>query len=102
MKKIVALSLLLGCLFMGLSVALAQTEVHQGTVTRSPWTDGYTRIEIDHKLYTFMPEAVLYRRTPDTSGGYDEEAISYYNVITGKQVEFQAQGRRIYSLVVLR
>lgn len=100
MRNIVAIILLLGCLFMG-TAAWAQTEVYQGTVTRSPWQDKYTRVEIDHKLYTFMPDAKLRQRTLTTDGRYNEKTISYYNVFTGKEVEFQAQGRRIYSLVVL-
>gem|GEM_PF-4482831 len=101
MNKLISAILLACILMLATALAFAQTEVRQGAVTRAPWQDSYTRIEIDHKLYTFMPEATLYQRSVKSAGGYDEKAIAYYNVFIGKQVEFQAQGRRIYSLVVL-
>ena len=106
MKKLSGLILLFLFLLTGLSISQVSAENgwrywKAGEVTREAWTDGqFSKIEIDHISYTFMPDAKFVRVTRQRNGGFAETPIRIENVYQNQKVNMLIQGFRIYQLNV--
>ena len=95
----IAILTLLAILLLAAS-AMAHTHWHQGTVTKAPWLERYHYIEIDNKVYTFMPEATLTLRKKNRHGDYDQKYVQWQQIKKGQNVLIDIQGRRIYQLTI--
>jgi len=83
------------------SSVMAHTHWYQGIVTKAPWQEHYRYIEIDNKLYTFMPEATFcLQRKNHHNESYIREPILWQQIRTGNKVSIKIQGRRIYQLII--
>lgn len=98
-SQILMLLVLLSLLLVS-SPAIAHTRWVEGVVTKSPWQERYRYIEIDGKLYTFMPEATLALSKKNRNGNYDQEYVQWHRIKEGQKVLIDIQGRRIYHLII--
>lgn len=94
--------LILLTIFLIATSVMASTHWIQGTVTKSSWQERYHYIEIDNKLYTFMPEATLTLRKKNSHGDYDQKYVQFHQIKKGQNVLIDIQGRRIYQLTILK
>ncbi len=79
---------------------MAHTHWLEGTVTKTPWHERYHYVEIDNKLYTFMPEATLSLRIKNRNGDYNQKELRWHQIRKGQNVFINIQGRRIYRLII--
>ena len=100
-SKLLVLLIVLSSLLLTTSV-MARTYWVNGVVTKAPWEERYRHIEIDHKLYTFMPKATISLRLKGHAGNYNEEELSWFQIKKGEKVFINIQGRRIYRLIIQR
>ncbi len=83
------------------SSVMAHTHWRQGTVTKIPWREHYRHIEIDNKLYTFMPEATFKSQKKNHyNKSYTRKSIPWQQIRIGNKVSIKIQGRRIYQLII--
>ena len=95
----IAILTLLASLLLAAS-AMASTRWVEGIVTKAPWQERYHNIEIDNKLYTFMPEATFSLSIKNRHGGYDQKLVKWQRIKKGQKVLANVQGRRIYQLTI--
>ena len=101
-KKTLFVLLLAGLLFFAFSAPLfAKALWYEGIVTREPWMDAFSRVEIDKKTYTLMlKDDKFERHYQDSNGRWHGEEWSISNLRVGQRIIFKAEGRRIYELYV--
>lgn len=90
------------CLITSAETAAARTVWQDGVITRSPWIDRYTRIEINDDQYTLMPDIRVLRLDQGSSGGFLEKPSSVSNLRSGGMIRMRIQGRRIYEILILQ
>lgn len=94
-----------GVLFLTLLAAVgvqpvsARTIWQDGVISRGPWTERHTHLEINGNLYTLMPGVRICRVETSSSGGFLEQSASLSALAQGRQVKIRIQGRRIYEVL---
>lgn len=73
----------------------------EGIVVKEPWQSDLMRIQIDKVTYIIMRDTPYYRRTLNSSGAYEEKAITVSDIHEGDSVEVKAHGNRIIQVVVI-
>ena len=100
-KKIlsaIALALAAGLLFVVISPTSASTIWIEGKVTRGPWVEKYTHIEVNGVKYTITPEASIRHLYRNSSGIYLEETIPLNKLKAGIVIMLRVQGHRIFEI----
>jgi hypothetical protein len=92
--------LLAGLILLSFAAPLfARTVWVSGTVTKSPWLEKYSYIEVDGVKYTFMPKDVnMERQYQAYDGIWHRESILLRDIREGHRVMMRVQGHRIYQL----
>jgi hypothetical protein len=73
----------------------------KGAVTKSPWTEKYTYIQLDNVQYTIMkdtPAVSVYTRNGITS----KDIIKISSIQRGDTLLINIEGNRIYQIEKLR
>lgn len=98
MKKNTICSLLL-MIVLSLTThsAWAVGQWHEGMVTKSPWTDSYTYIQIDNVRYTIMKNTKIVKIVKRNDAFY-KNAISLDTLVAGDDIVFKKEGNRIYQI----
>ena len=99
--KLLISLIVLSSLLLTTSV-MAHTHWVEGIITTTPWKERYRYIEIDNKLYTFMPEATISLRLKNRNGDYNQKKLYWSQIKKGEKVLISIQGRRIYRLIILK
>jgi hypothetical protein len=101
-KKTLFVFVLAGLLFFSLSAPLfAKGLWYKGMVTKAPWTDAASRVEIDPKTYTLLlKDANFERHYQDGNRRWHGELWPISSLRVGQQVIFKAEDRRIFELYV--
>jgi len=92
--------LILLTIFLIAAPVMAHTHWLEGKITKAPWHERYHYIEIDNKLYTFMPDATLHLRLKNRNGDYDQKKLFWSQIRKGQHVLIDIQGRRIYHFII--
>jgi len=97
MKKIIILSA-----FVIFSVFLASNSFavgiwHEGIVTKVPWHEHYTFIQIDNVRYTIMEGAKIVR-VYEKKGATYKKKINLYSLLKGQTLIYKKEGNRIYQI----
>ncbi len=100
--RILILVLLANLLLAAVTMAGPSTHTEQGIVTKAPWQDRYVHIEIDNKLYTFMPDATFTIVITNRQGNHNQEWIRWQQIKKGQSALIDIQGRRIYRLLIFK
>ncbi|MDA3832847.1 MAG: hypothetical protein PF495_05570 [Spirochaetales bacterium] len=82
-------------------VAFAIGQWHEGTVTKSPWTDKYTFIQIDNVKYTIMKDAKIVN-TYQKKGATYKDRMSLHSILDGNRLFYKNEGNRIYQIEKIR
>lgn len=83
------------------SGALALGHWHRGKVTRAPWKNKYTYIQIDNVQYTIMDTTLVKKWY--TKGGVEfHDLSSLGKVRKGKNVRYVSEGNRIYRIEIIQ
>ena len=99
--KMLILLIVLSSLLLTTS-AIASTHWVDGVITKAPWQKRYRHIEINNKLYTFMPEATISLRLKNRKGDFNQKKLYWSQIKKGEKVFISVQGRRIYRLLILK
>jgi len=93
---------LAGLLFFAFSAPLfAKALWYKGMVTRAPWTDAASWVEIDQKTYSLMLEDDKFERHYlDSNGRWHGEKWPISSLRVGHWVTFKAEDRRIFEIYV--
>ena len=101
-KKTLFVLVLAGLLCFAFTAPLfARALWYMGTVTREPWIDAFSRVEIDKKTYTLMlKDEKFERHYRDSNGRWHGEKWPISSLQVGQKVVFKADDRRIHELYV--
>jgi hypothetical protein len=101
-KKTLFVLVLAGSLFLAFSAPLFAGGLwYNGMVTKAPWTDAASWVQIDQKTYTLMlKDDKFERHYQDSNGRWHGELWPIASLRVGQRVIFKAEDRRIYELYV--
>lgn len=100
-KKLLVIAIAGLLLFAFSGPLFARAVWMKGTVTKTPWVDTATRIEIDKNIYTLMLKDDKYERHYlDQSQTWHMEKWPITSLRVGQEVLIKADGRKIYELYV--
>jgi hypothetical protein len=101
-KKTPLVIILAGLLLFAFSAPLfAKGLWYMGTVTKAPWNDAFSWVEIDNKIYTLLlKDDEFERHWKDSNGRWHGEKWPISSLRVGQRVVFQADDRRIHELYV--
>ena len=101
-KKTLFVLVLASLLFFVFSAPLfARALWYKGMVTRAPWTDAASWVEIDKKTYTLMlKDDKFERHYLDSNGRWRGEEWPISSLRAGQRVIFKAEDRRVFELYV--
>lgn len=74
---------------------------HKGIVTRSPWADNYSYIQIDKVRYTIMKNATIVE-VYEKKGATYRSKINLYSILDGHRLVYKNEGNRIYQIEKIR
>ncbi len=101
-KKTVTLTIVavIAALCMATSAAAGPTWM-EGVVTSAPEEGRVRRLGVNDIDYILMREVHVTRRYEIRGGAFQDEEISFTDIVEGDQVEIRRQGFRIYEIVVV-
>lgn len=70
---------------------------HGGIVTKAPWNDKYTYIEIDDVRYTIMDDAKIVE-VYEKKGAFYKDKINVRSIQNKHELVFKSEGNRIYNI----
>jgi hypothetical protein len=98
---VVALVIVLSCLFVPLNNAFAIGKWLKGTVTERPWTSDYSYIKIDNVTYTIMESTkAVYVYT--SNGAQYKNSMLVSSIRRGDTLLVKVEGNRIYQIEKIR
>lgn len=99
MKKITVLFVLMVFLSIALSVqnSFAIGTWDKGFVTKAPWSEQYTFIEIDNVKFTIMNNANIVSVYQKNGATY-RDRVSIYSITNGQTLIYKKEGNRIYQI----
>lgn len=74
---------------------------HGGIVTKSPWVDQYTFIQIDNVRYTIMKDAKIVK-VYEKNGATYRDKLKLYSILLGNKLVYKNEGNRIYQIETMR
>ena len=93
--------ILISVLILSAANGFALGQWHEGTVTKAPWKDEYTFIQIDDVRYTIMEDARLVKVSNKNRMAV-KSRIKEHELFEGNHLYYMSEGNRIYQIEKIR
>jgi len=97
MKTVVMLSVFIIFSIFFVSNGLAIGVWDEGVVTKVPWHERYTFIQIDNVRYTVMEGAKVVK-VYEKKGATYKKKMNIYSLLEGQTLTYKKEGNRIYQI----